>query len=195
MSEQVVLAPSDTSSLIISCQPTDWATVQGILDKLKVAAATLTAPTTRIIPLKFAKAVDLSATLMRVYPSTSRSRGRSRTTTTPTVPVVIAPSERTNSLLVSASSEDHEAIAALVKSMDVAATAQVDPVRIVTIKSADAKKLADTLKVLIGLEREAYGLQDVAPPPAAPPVQNINETTVVIQNAVADAVAQLESQY
>lgn len=57
------------------------------------------------------------------------------------------------------------------------------------------KKLADTLKVLIGLEREAYGLQDVAPPPAAPPVQNINETTVVIQNAVADAVAQLESQY
>ncbi|MBR7513521.1 hypothetical protein KC219_25515, partial [Mycobacterium tuberculosis] len=49
------------------------------------------------------------------------------------------------------------------------------------------KKLADTLKVLIGLEREAYGLQDVAPPPAAPPVQNINETTVVIQNAVADA--------
>ncbi|MFX3545040.1 hypothetical protein [Ralstonia mannitolilytica] len=57
------------------------------------------------------------------------------------------------------------------------------------------KKLADTLKVLIGLEREAYGLQDAAPPPAAPPTQNINETTVVIQNAVADAVAQLESQY
>lgn len=57
------------------------------------------------------------------------------------------------------------------------------------------KKLADTLKVLIGLEREAYGLHDGAPPPVAPSAQNINETTVVIQNAVADAVAKLESQY
>ena len=71
---------------------------------------------------------------------------RGRTTTAATVPVVIAPSERTNSLLISASGEDHQAIAALVKSMDVAATAKVDPVRIVTIKSADAKKLAETLR-------------------------------------------------
>jgi len=145
-----VEAEPTTSSLLIACQPGDWPTVQKLLDQLKTATATLTAPTTRILPLQHAKAAELAATLMRVYPATSASRSRSRGRSySATVPVVIAPSERTNSLLVSASGEDHEAIAALVKSMDVESTAKVDPVRIVTIKSADAKKLADTLRAML----------------------------------------------
>lgn len=53
------------------------------------------------------------------------------------------------------------------------------------------KKLADTLKVLIGLEREAYGLAEDAPPP--PPVTQ--NTTVVIEHDVKAAVDKLESEY
>lgn len=53
------------------------------------------------------------------------------------------------------------------------------------------KKLAETLKTLIGLEREAYGLIDEPPPPPAP-VQN---TTVVIEDAVATAYRKLSEEY
>lgn len=54
------------------------------------------------------------------------------------------------------------------------------------------KKLSDTLKTLVGLEREAYGLADDAEPPPAAPIQN---TTVVIQDAVAAARKKLAAEY
>lgn len=54
------------------------------------------------------------------------------------------------------------------------------------------KKLAETLKTLIGLEREAYGVAEDPPPPPAPPVQN---TTVVIEDAVAAARRKLGTEY
>lgn len=54
------------------------------------------------------------------------------------------------------------------------------------------KKLAETLKTLIGLEREAYGLIDEAPPPPAAPAQH---TTVVIEDAVATALRKFNDQY
>jgi len=54
------------------------------------------------------------------------------------------------------------------------------------------KKLAETLKTLIGLEREAYGVAEDPPPPPAPPVQN---TTVVIEDAVAAARRKLSTEY
>lgn len=46
------------------------------------------------------------------------------------------------------------------------------------------KKLADTLKTLIGLEREAYGLADEAPPPAPP--------SVVVHNSPPATLAEIQ---
>ena len=46
------------------------------------------------------------------------------------------------------------------------------------------KKLAETLKTLIGLEREAYGLADEAPPAAAP--------SVVVNNAPSATLAEIQ---
>jgi hypothetical protein len=46
------------------------------------------------------------------------------------------------------------------------------------------KKLADTLKTLIGLEREAYGLADETPPPVAP--------SVVVNNAPPATLAEIK---
>jgi len=54
------------------------------------------------------------------------------------------------------------------------------------------KKLAETLKTLIGLEREAYGVTEELLPPPAATVQN---TTVVIDDAVAAAHKRLNEQY
>jgi hypothetical protein len=46
------------------------------------------------------------------------------------------------------------------------------------------KKLADTLKTLIGLEREAYGLADEAPTPAQP--------SVIVNNAPSATLAEIQ---
>jgi hypothetical protein len=46
------------------------------------------------------------------------------------------------------------------------------------------KKLSDTLKTLIGLEREAYGLADETPPPVAP--------SVVVNNAPPATLAEIQ---
>jgi hypothetical protein len=46
------------------------------------------------------------------------------------------------------------------------------------------KKLADSLKTLITLEREAYGLAEETPPPAAP--------SVTVNNAPAATLAEIQ---
>jgi hypothetical protein len=46
------------------------------------------------------------------------------------------------------------------------------------------KKLADSLKTLITLEREAYGLADETPPPAAP--------SVIVNNAPPATLAEIQ---
>jgi len=163
-----VEAEPATNSLLISCMPADWEIVQDILKKLdaSIDKAETMAPTTRILPLKHAKATELAETLRQILgggggrtssfrssSSSGYSRYRSSSyTPTPTpskTPVVITASEPTNSLVVSASAEDHEKIAALVKQMDVVPTAKVDPVKIITIKSANASKLAETLRAML----------------------------------------------
>lgn len=59
-------------------------------------------------------------------------------------------------------------------------------------RTSTMKALSDSLKTLIALEREAYGVVEEPPPPPAPPVQN---TTVVIDDAVAAAMRKLDSEY
>lgn len=57
------------------------------------------------------------------------------------------------------------------------------------------KKLAETLKHLIGLEREAYGISDASSSTPAAAVAIQNNTTVVIQDAVSAAIRELDTEY
>jgi type II secretion system protein D len=165
-------AETATNSLLISAAPGDWPTIQKILDQLSESASPLTVAATRLIALKHAKASEVAETLRQVFSSTSSTRsygsgygsgyGRryggydgyssessSSTTTHSTVPVVIAASDSNNSLIVTASEEDHKTIAQLVKEMDVAQADGIGGVRLIQLKSADASKLAETLKAMI----------------------------------------------
>ncbi len=138
-----VEAERATNSLMISCAPGDWPQVEAILKQLQATAVPMVTPSTRLIPLAHAKAGEIAQTLREVF----RSRGRSALANQ--VPVVIAFNEQSNSLLVSAAADDQEAISALVAAMDVESAEKVDPVRIIRLKSAEADKVAQTLRQMI----------------------------------------------
>ena len=140
-----VEADTGTNSLLISAAPGDWPTVEKILEQLKTSAMPLATPTTRQIPLKFAKASELAETLRQVFTNTARGRLADKNV----VPVVIAPSDRNNSLLVSAADDDQKTIADLVKTMDVQTVEGVEPMRMIRLESADAVRLAQTLKGMV----------------------------------------------
>ena len=152
-----VEAESGTNSLLISAAPGDWPTIEKILEQLKASAAPDATATTRLVPLKHANARELAETLRQVYASRRSSSGYSRysssqsyrpTSGPATVPVVITANERTNTLLISAAADDQKAIAELIKAMDVPAAEDAEPMRIIRLQSADAVKLADTLKAM-----------------------------------------------
>ncbi|MFP4104932.1 MAG: secretin N-terminal domain-containing protein [Phycisphaerae bacterium] len=149
-----VEAEQQTNCLIISSLPADWPMVQSILTDLKAAAGPGHDVFTRSVPLKFAKAEEIARTLATVF--NPRARGRSRPGNVIT-PVVVSPNKRTNSLVVSASQADHDAIASLLDSLDVEATEKIDPINIVTLESADAVKTAERLAAM--LPRPARGQQ------------------------------------
>ncbi|MCX5676331.1 MAG: hypothetical protein NTX87_15120, partial [Planctomycetota bacterium] len=159
-----VEAEAATNSLLISAAPGDWPTIQKILDQLKEAAGPLMVSSTRMITLKHAKASEVAETLRQIFSggasspyasgygrSRMASYGASTTGGQQTVPVVIAASDANNSLLVSASEEDHKTIAELVKAMDVPSAEGVAGIRMIRLESADAVKLAETLKAMIPL--------------------------------------------
>jgi type II secretion system protein D len=139
-----VEADSGSNSLLISCTREDWPTIERILEDLKTSAEPAATKMTRLVPLKFAKASELADTLRQLYASRGSRRGQPSG-----VPVVIAPSERSNSLLISASAEDQEALLGLIESLDVDSAKMVDPIRIIRLESADSKKLAETLKAML----------------------------------------------
>ncbi|HUU10639.1 MAG TPA: secretin N-terminal domain-containing protein, partial [Phycisphaerae bacterium] len=145
-----VEAESGTNSLLISAAPGDWPTIEELLEQLKVSAIPLATATTRLVPLKHADARQLAETLREVYAGSRTRGGGSRSAPGRTqVPVVIAANERTNSLLISAADDDQKTIAELIQSMDVAPAEGAEPVRIIRPQSADATKLAETLKAMV----------------------------------------------
>jgi type II secretion system protein D len=135
-----VEAENGTNSLMISAPPADWPVVQSILAKLQDAVVETSIPSTRLIPVKNAKAPEIAQTLSQVY---GRRRGPD------VVPVVISANSRSNSLLVLASADDHATIAELVASMDVEEGQEVAPLQIIQLTSADAESLAAKLQDLL----------------------------------------------
>ncbi|MBM4017165.1 MAG: hypothetical protein FJ288_02375 [Planctomycetes bacterium] len=164
-----VEAETATNSLLISAAPGDWETIQKVLEQLEASVIPQTTASTRLLPLKFAKATSLAETLNQIYGAAARSRygsgmGFSRYSSTPApgaiqVPVVIAADERANMLIVSAAEDDQKAIADLVAKMDVQGAEAADQVRIIRLKAGDAVKIAETLRGLYQPQGGRYGSQ------------------------------------
>jgi type II secretion system protein D len=143
-----VEAEPNTNSLMISAAPGDWKAIENILTQIEKSIVPMTTATTRQIPLRYAKASELAETLRQVFVSPPRT-GYRPTEGKTTVPVVIAPSDRSNSLLVSAAEDDQKTIADLVKTLDVSPVEGVEPMRMIRLQSGDAVRLAQTLKGMV----------------------------------------------
>ncbi len=145
-----VEADAVTNSLLIAATPGDWPVVQRILDQLKASVMPMATASTRRYPLKAAKAEEMAETLRQIYGGSRSGRGGApvpaRTGGPAAVPVVIAAHKDVNCLLVSAAEDDQKAIAELVAALDVPSSEKIDPIRLVKLTSAEAARLAATLK-------------------------------------------------
>ena len=127
------------NSLIISASPGDWAAIQEVLKKVQAnipASAVVSAPVTRLVIIKNGKASELAQMLGGLY---SRQRA---------VPAIIVPSDRSNTLLVSATPEDQTEISELLKTLD-APSDQRQDVQIISLTGSDAAKLVETIRAMI----------------------------------------------
>lgn len=152
-----------TNTLMISAPPAEWQKVQKFLDQLVAAAEARPAAITRRYVLQHTKADELAQTLREIHGgSSSRGytsypdysgysrRGRpSRSGEATSVAVNIAVDRNSNTLIVSASEADQTSIADMIEALDVAATADVAPIRMIELKNADAAKLAQTLQAML----------------------------------------------
>ncbi len=132
-----VEADAGTNSLLISAAPGDWPMVQKILDQLKASVIQQVTASTRQVPLKFAKASELANILRQVY--SGQAARPNRPGMAPAVPVVIAASDQTNSLLISAAEDDQKDIAQLIKTMDVEPVEGANLVQVRTYRLGDSK--------------------------------------------------------
>ncbi len=140
-----VEADNSSNSLMISVPPAHWTKVKEAIEKLTKITDAAAAPPTRVVKLKYASAKELAATLRTIYPE-SRS---SRYDTPGIVPVSIGYNSSSNTLVLSASTKDLESISALITSIDVEKAAEMDPIRIVNLKSANADKVAEMLTKML----------------------------------------------
>jgi type II secretion system protein D len=153
-----VEAEQATNSLIISAAPGDWPEVERILNELQKGVIDPLVPSTRLIKLQNAKAVEVAATLRQVY---ERRGGGGRSGQPAPVPVTISPSESANSLLISAGPAELSAIAELVATLDVPpAAGGVDAIRVFTLSTASADKVASTLRAMVA--QSGRGQADVS---------------------------------
>ncbi|MEA3367092.1 MAG: secretin N-terminal domain-containing protein, partial [Planctomycetota bacterium] len=154
-----VAAEDDTNTLFISASPDDWTAIEKMLADLKATAAPHAMATTRHVKLQHADAEEVASTLRQLYAtessySRSSSQYRGRYTRRGSrdgrsVPITIAANKRTNSLLISAADDDQKAIAQMIQALDVAKEDAAEPVRIIRLTSADADKLAETLRAAL----------------------------------------------
>jgi type II secretory pathway component GspD/PulD (secretin) len=155
-----VEADAASNTLMISAPTAQWPKVQKLLEQLTAAAEATPVAVTRRYVLKDAKADDVGRILREIhgqsstrsygeYSGYSSRYGRSSQSAAATVPVTVAADRNSNTLIVSACEKDHAAIAEMIKALDVPPAAQGDGVRIVTLESADAARLAQTLQAML----------------------------------------------
>ncbi len=145
-----------SNSVIVSAAPKQWVHVKELMEQIQAASVPTAVPVTRIVVLKHAKAAELTAVLQQVFIGGGSVQVRRRGGLTPApapaataAPTIITFSERNNSVIISAPEEDQQTIADMIAQLDVEATEKVDPIQIVTLNSADAAKVAQTLNEML----------------------------------------------
>lgn len=143
-----------TNTLIISDYASNIKRILTVINKLDQPSARME---TEIISLEFASATQVAQSITQVLESTagklppSRSyRGSSRVRSTVTIPSLpsqprIIPDERTNSLIVVASTPDMERIKKLVRKLDIPAPRGKERIQVYYLENADAEDVAKVL--------------------------------------------------
>ena len=180
-----VEADPATNSLLISAAPGDWPMVEKILTDLQAKGPPPTTAVTKLIPLKNARASELAGTLRQVYTGQG-NRPRTPNGQQP-VPVVIAPSDQTNSLLISASEDDHKDIAQLIKTMDVPFDEKLSTVQVRTyhVEASKAVDLAASLNRLFAQQQQQRPAAPGTAPEAPPRFEADAATNTVMVSATA----------
>jgi len=152
--EKVAIA-SDlrTNVLIISASKENFAVIDEIIRKVDVAEGWGLVGSVKIYLLENADAVRLGPTLQQVFDRKRAAEAAASGAPSRTLPIVIAPDERTNALLVAGSKEDMKAMDALVKQLDVAEVTQTHDFKIFYLKRASAAALEPTLRQLFAQRR------------------------------------------
>ncbi len=135
-----------SSNLIVAAPPAEWPRVEKVLNELKEATVEQIAASTRLVPLKHASAKDMARTLDQIFSRRDRV-GLSRVDVS--LPVVIAPADQANALLISASKDELEKVCELIKQMDVEGPSDSSQVTMVELSAADAMRVADALRAML----------------------------------------------
>jgi type II secretion system protein D len=155
--QQVGLAPQDaaalrvsvaadarSNSLIVAGAPESFAMVQQLVKQLDGAPQALTGEIRRI-ELKHADAGSLATNLQRLFDQRyAAAGGQQQQRQKP----VILPDLRTNSLLVTASADDHGVITALLPQLDVKLESPAVSLTVIPMLHNDAAAVAPTLRTL-----------------------------------------------
>jgi type II secretion system protein D len=155
--QQVGLAPQDaaalrvsvaadarSNSLIVAGAPESFAMVQTLVKQLDGAPQALTGEIRRI-ELKHADAGSLATNLQRLFDQRyAAAAGQQQQRQKP----VILPDLRTNSLLVTASADDHGLITALLPQLDVKLESPAVSLTVIPMLHNDAAAVAPTLRTL-----------------------------------------------
>ena len=147
--DPVVVPEYSSNSLFISVLPEDWPGVQKLLAKVQDTALKQATRVLKIYELEHTKAEQLAQTLQQaVRYRHYRRRGK--------LPILIVPSKRNNSLLVTATDADQSELASMIDMLDTPSQEKIDPVTMIRLQAAQADELARKLRDMLP---EARGWQ------------------------------------
>lgn len=144
--EPTIIPDSRSNSLIVAAAQDGMERVSSIIKRLDVEAGPLTS-IFKVYPLSNASSGQLSQRIQELFDS--RQEGQEQQTT----PVVIMPDEASNSLVVSASRDDHAILVGLLELLDRPSTLARN-VRIFPLRLARAAQVAEKLESLFQSQAE-----------------------------------------
>jgi type II secretion system protein D len=183
--QYVVVPDPRTRSLMVSGTRDAIKQAEALVPRLDVAAGTPAAQP-RVYTLQLASARQLAPILTELFEQRERG-GAGAAQPARTTPVLVQSVEGTNSLIVTASPEDHAFVQELLKSLDVSSTMS-QQMRVFPLSQARAEGLADTLREL--LQEQLRG-REGAPPVAVTPEARTNSLIVFAPPDLMNNIAQI----
>ncbi len=147
--EPTIIADTRSNSLIVAANQDAMERVEAVIKRLDVEAGPMTA-VFKVYPLSHASSGQLSTRVQELFDA--REQGQDKQGT----PVVILPDEASNSLVVSASRDDHAILTGLLELLDRPATLARN-VRIFPLRLAKAESVAEKLESLFQSRAERGG--------------------------------------